>query len=94
MAIQIDKPIIQRILIKRSDGSEDEWKDLGYIKTSVALPQKDEFKDFEPVHLNIRCEAFFTVKGGRKALFKMMGLWKTPKCTYKTRRQDCAKRNR
>ena len=92
-----------KIFIKPIDRPEAEWQELsnGLIATDFIIEERGP--EFIPVpetgHNKIVLNFSIRLKASaRKRIMlqikQMCGLAKRPKCTYKTIKRDCAKRNR
>jgi len=95
---EIDKLFgpVQKLYLK-PDGST-EWAEVEPVKDSITLGEmKNEYKEFEGsrlgcFELSFKLHSF--KKKDRVKIGQFIGLLKRPKCTYKTIKRDCAKRNR
>lgn len=82
-----------KIFIKASD--DNEWKEIGAVVSdgiSLSSDSDDNQRLFEPMG-----EFSFTFTMRKRTRIRMLqqcGILDKPKCTYKTIRRDCAKRNR
>lgn len=95
---EIDKLFgpVQKLYIK-PDGST-EWVDVEPVKDSITLGEmKNEYKEIDGQQVG--CFEFsFRLgplnKKTRVKIGQLFGYLKRPRCTYKTIKRDCAKRNR
>ena len=82
-----------KIFVKATD--DHEWKELGTVKSDCltvfeeAVDQPIRFKQVGTMSF-----PFTMKKRTRIRLLQMAGVLDKPKCTYKTIRRNCAKRNR
>lgn len=93
-----------KIFIRTTSGEQDDWTELGVIKTTDTLCPEvaDEFvsewvKTFQqPRDLSFSCHITcrWKTKWARIRLLQEVGLLKRPKCTYRTTKRFSAKRNR
>ena len=76
------------------DKETGEWKELGEARISESILEGDDLP-YTPVMgvFHFTCSLKNTRKQLR-LLRQALGFGKRPKCTYKTVRRDCAKRNR
>lgn len=92
-----------KVFLKPAGGSEEDWKEItnGLVASNIIIEEGEP--QFIPVpetgHKKVVLN--FTVKmktAIRKRtmlrLAQMFGFAKAPRCTYKTIRRDCAKRNK
>lgn len=87
-----------KLFIKPLGRPEADWNDIGFFdgRVSLATDNFDDGPDF--IHyLNSKTSLSCTIKITRKKsimLQQALGLLRSPHCTYKTVKQNCAKRNR
>lgn len=93
----IDTLFGARKLFIKPDGAT-EWSEIEPVKDSITLGEmKSEFKELDGPRIG--CFEFsFQLRRLRKRdrvkMGQFLGYLKRPKCTYRTVRHDCAKRNR
>lgn len=79
-------------LLLRKDGAT-EWTECGGTSDSIVLAECHQ--EFCPLEFAVK--VVFKLRDIRrmtKQLKQLCGYLKRPKCTYKTIKRDCAKRNR
>lgn len=100
MAITLFKSgAVEKLFFKPSDQPEAEWQEVTCTSNSIVVEKwADDMADAWIEALRPEPMQFtFTLRGGRKAhirLLQSFGVLKKPRCTYKTIRRDCAKRNK
>jgi len=83
-----------KVFIKPFDKPESDWKEFvgDIVRDSITITESTP-NPYRPTTLNFTATLRISRKN-RIRLFKSLGLMKRPRCTYKTIRRDCAKRNK
>ncbi len=92
-----------KVFLKPARGSEEDWKEItnGLVASNIIIEEGEpQFipvpeTGHEKVVLNFTVKMKTAIrKRTMLGLAQMFGFAKAPKCTYKTIRRDCAKRNK
>ena len=86
-----------KLFIKPIGKPEADWKELvgPIVSDSITISEKDD--DAPALGYQTRHVFTATIRISRKNRIKLLqsvGLMKRPKCTYRTVKRNCAKRNR
>lgn len=96
MATSLNMPTFEpvKLFIKPCGQPEADWKELTteIISDSITITKETPDSHF-PTRFSFTATINFTRKN-RIRLLQTVGLMKRPRCTYKTIKRDCAKRNR
>ena len=86
-----------RIFVKPTEESEAEWKEIGIVSNdSVTLSGRDGDAQ-SLIKKPTRFSCSFSCRINKNTFIRLMqlaGALKVPRCTYKTIKNNCAKRNR
>lgn len=90
---------LSKIFIKPVDAPDSEYVELGDLRQNgaqITTLIMDEMQDRADIwHHPTSFTLQFRIKSpNRKKMLQAFGILKRPKCTYKTIKRDCAKRNR
>lgn len=82
------------VFIKPIDKPEADWQELvgDIVRDSITITESAS-NPYSPATLNFTATLRISRKN-RIRLLKSVGLMKRPRCTYKTIKRKCAKRNR
>ena len=83
-----------KVFIKPFDKPEADWQEFvgDIVRDSIAITESTP-NPHSPTTLNFTATLRISRKN-RIRLFKSVGLMKRPRCTHKTIKRDCAKRNK
>ena len=83
-----------KIFLKTGE-TEREWKEVGFVNETLICDESDS-ESIRKISMKVRLSFKFTLKPRKVAiaLAQMCGVAKSPRCTYKTIKRNCAKRNR
>lgn len=87
----------ERLFVKPWGVPCEDWQEIGVIEGSTTLVVKDESKAPYDIIYSIPTVFSCAIKFSKKQnvrIMQLFGLLKKPKCTYKTTRRFCAKRNK
>lgn len=97
MAISSNIPNFEigKIFLKPVDQPEMDWQEMvgKAVSDSITIIRESVPDKIKPTRINFTATFSISRKNSIR-LLKSVGLMKRPRCTYRTIRRDCAKRNK